>query len=730
MDRATSYPEQWLFHLSGQRGGEGFAAVDASTLRPALLAAYRDLDRLRHDFPVVLPDASVSSADAVFAHSLSTLVNGVLQQMAPRGMQGERLRRHLLRLERELRAASSRGVQGRLSALWAEAAARIGAAGEEAAGPVLAQAAAALKTDGTLVGCDERMPARLLTQAWRNAQACKAREFSGLADRLMRGLSDICRAAWVHSQAGRAPQALRAAVGGPHGEVFDFEAMSQLVARRAPPDELPPSRRRRIEWALAALARQAFYPARVDGDEDAHDAVTGFAFDNCLAAMQAFRSRLPAAAELVKAIAIAELEVAGRYVEAEHDALFARHDEHALGADDMALLPDYLVCIPPDRNDAPQNAALLDMLSSGMPVKVLVQVSDLLEESSIGSGHFAFGVRSARLATTAMGLGGMFVMQCASAALVAQSERIARGFACRGPALFCVFAGSPEPAADLPRYLGAAAAIESRAFPTFSYDAAAGANWAERFSLAGNRMVEADWPIEPFEYADEALQRQIEPVAFTYADFALCDRRHAAHFAAVPHQRWHAAMLPAADWLALTEADAEQRVPYVLAVDANDRLYRVIVDAPMMQATRRCLLLWHRLQEHGGINDSHTERLLARERATQAAQPAVLPATEAAAPAVTEVAEVDAPAESRTPGEAWIETARCPTCNECQLINDRMFAYNANQQAYIKDITAGTFRQMVEAAEACQVAIIHPGQPRDPNEAGLDELIERAKAFQ
>ena len=54
-----------------------------------------------------------------------------------------------------------------------------------------------------------------------------------------------------------------------------------------------------------------------------------------------------------------------------------------------------------------------------------------------------------------------------------------------------------------------------------------------------------------------------------------------------------------------------------------------------------------------------------------------------------------------------------------------MFAYNENKQAYIKDITAGTYRELVEAAESCQVAIIHPGAPRDPNEPGLDELLAR-----
>ena len=59
-----------------------------------------------------------------------------------------------------------------------------------------------------------------------------------------------------------------------------------------------------------------------------------------------------------------------------------------------------------------------------------------------------------------------------------------------------------------------------------------------------------------------------------------------------------------------------------------------------------------------------------------------------------------------------------------------MFAYDGNKQAYIKDLNAGTYAQLVEAAENCQVAIIHPGKPRNPNEPGLDELIKRAEAFQ
>ncbi|MDP1900301.1 MAG: hypothetical protein Q8K96_07590 [Rubrivivax sp.] len=735
MDVPTKHQEHQIFHMTGRRAGEGFAAVDIAALRPAMLAPYRELNRLRHDYPLVLIDEPGGEG---FALSLSTVVNQLLQKLAPRGIEGERLRKHMLSLEREIRTRVANGAKGSLADLWSAAAKRLGPGGDEmSVADMLTHATAspgdaAQDVRGLLAGCDEDLPAKLLRQAWLHAQLEKSREFRARVHALMRKLSDIKRAAWVHSQAGQQPQALQAAVGSGHRDVFDFDAMSRLVARRAPVDELPAARRERIEWALGVLVRQTFYPPAGAGGSEALTA--SYAFDQCAAAMETFRNRLPAVAELIKAIALAELEVVGHYVEAEHDAVFERYDAHSLTADDLAVMPDYLVCIPAARNEAPENAPLLDMLSSGMPVKVLVQVSDLLEEASIGTGHFAFGVRSARLATTAMGLGGMFVMQSASSALYALRARVARGMACRGPSLFTIYAGSPFPAAGLPRYLTAAVAAESRAFPTFTYDAAAGANWAERFSLENNRNADADWALEPFEYANETLQRVIEKAAFTYADFALCDSRHAAHFAVVPRERWHDGMLPVADWLALPEGQAASRIPYLLAVDNEDRLHRVIVDAAMMQATRRCLLLWHRLQEHAGIHDSHTERALARERAERAAQPAAeAPAAAAAAPvkgAAAPAAPEPAPAEDKPPSdEAWIETSRCPSCNECQLINDRMFGYNDNKQAYIKDINAGTYAQMVEAAEACQVAIIHPGKPRNPKEPGLEALIERAKPF-
>jgi hypothetical protein len=683
-----------------------------------LLARYRDLSALRHDFPVILVEGG---AGREFVRSLSGLVDEVLRDVAPRGIEGERLRRHGLQLEHEIRRAVASGASGTLAELWDAAAARLGEREGETLEQVLTHAGGALRADGAVLGCTPDMPAQLLRHAWQSAHDTKARRFHADLSRLVLKLSDILRAAFSHSQAGSAPLSLKASVGGPHQDAFDFDALSRIVGKGLPRDELPAARRDRITKTLAVLESQRFFAAPgAAGDGTCFD----FVFDNCTAAALAFSERLADVLALVKAIAIAELEASGRYVEAEHDLYFDGYDEHSLTADDLARLPDYLVCIPPDRNDAPENANLMEMLSSGLPVKVLVQTADLVDEASIGTGRYAFGVRSARLATSAMGLGGMFVLQTPSANLFALRHRLAAGLACREPALFSVFTGSPSPASQIPPYLTAAASMQSRAFPAFSYDAAAGSDWATRFSLENNPQPADDWAVETLEYADTAMQRTQERWAFTFADFALCDARHAAHFALVPREHWSAAMVPAADWLTLDEGKAAQRLPYVLAVDAHDALQRVLVDARLMQATRRCLLLWRRLQEHGHVHDATSS--------PQADPPAARVATvTGATPGAA--AATEPPSESNTPthtrDEAWIETARCPSCNECQLINDRMFAYDERKQAYIKDITAGSYRQLVEAAESCQVAIIHPGKPRDANEPGLEELLARAEPF-
>ena len=79
--------------------------------------------------------------------------------------------------------------------------------------------------------------------------------------------------------------------------------------------------------------------------------------------------------------------------------------------------------------------------------------------------------------------------------------------------------------------------------------------------------------------------------------------------------------------------------------------------------------------------------------------------------------------------EPWLDSESCTTCDDCININKMMFAYNADKQAYLKDARAGTYADLVKAAEICPAKCIHPGKPLNPSEPGLDELMARAAPF-
>jgi len=715
---------QVVFHLTGRRGHDEAPPATLAGLRPALMSAYRDLDSLRYDFPVIL-----AHGDGDFAQSLSDVVDAALRAVATPGVAGEGLRRRTLRIEREIRRLAAHGARGTLLQLWDQAVAALGAGADEAFARDAGRARVSLAIDGEVAHCDATLPAHFVRHAWQAVQQQKARAARVRIEQLVIRLENVLRADFARSGAALAVPALQASFGSAHHGMFDFRAMSQLLSRGGSRGGLGPPRRRRIEDVLAVLKAQRFFPAPgTAGDTAAGQGAYEFEFDSVDAALEAFRRRLPEVAQLLKALQVGELEVAGDYAAALHDSIFAAFDAGSVGAQDLEIFPDYFVCLA--GHSADEHAQLTEALCSGVPLKVLVQVTDLVEEGMLGAGHLTFGVRASRLASATMSLDDVFVLQSVASNLLQMRGRVERGLRYAGPALFSVYA--PPDGGVLPGYLQAAAAMQSRAFPAFTYDPAAGPDLAARFSLENNPQPEVDWPIERFRYADQELQSVTEAVAFTFADFAMCDPRHARHFELAPRAAWSEGMIPAQAWLADPPTDPGSAVPFVLAVDDADLLCRLVVDEPLMHAAQRCREAWHRLQELGGVNDSRTAQLLEREKKAwedaHRREAAAAPAPVAAEPVVA-AAPVAEAEPARKPDEPYIETIRCSSCNECTQINPRMFAYDGNKQAYIADLKAGTYRQLVEAAESCQLSIIHPGKPWDSSEPGLDELLERAQPF-
>jgi hypothetical protein len=729
----------FAFHLTGRRTGTHLGVVDPRDLRPALLAPYRDLDSLRYDFPIVLAE---DAAEPAFVHSLSGIMDGILRELdGPDGI--DRLKAHVLRLEQQIRTLVAQGADGVFSDLWSKAAGRLGWRADELMRESLDCARAALRFDGPVVDCTDAMPARLISHAWQTVHRRKARQFRERLRRLLMGLSDILQADFARSAAGRSAANLEASLGSFHGDVFDFEVLSRVVGSSAatvPVDD----RAARIHALVTTLESQQFYSTSDrDGTAAGPGSPYSFIFESCQAALAAYRHRLAGMVELAQAMAVAELEIDGRGGEAGQLTLVDQLEADDFGAQDLALFPDYLVLLRASAMDPVEQAALLEIFEAGLPMKVLVQTDDLLDRTR--GGHFTIAGRSRHLAAMALALSHLYVLQASASHLFQFRDRLMRGISFAGPALFSVFSGTAHACGDLASYLVAAAAMDSRTFPAFVYDPDAGPDWASRFDVHTNPAPDADWPIRRLEYEDPAHQRKTETAAFTLVDFLACDRRNARHLALVPDRTASPELVSVGDVLATDAAATRASVPYMWMVGRDDVLQRVIVDDKLIRDARTCLETWHSLQELGGIHNSHARRALDAERQARDGNQArgqeslsvVMPEVRAdagAAPTDRTSALADAGTTSAEPlaisrDDPYIETPRCSSCNECIQINARMFAYNDNKQAYIADAAAGTYRELVEAAESCQVSVIHPGKPRDPGESGLDELRRRAEPF-
>ena len=721
----AAHQAQLTFYLTGQ--GEGVEAVAGLGLWPALFAGYRDLAALRYDFPLILlPDAT----DVSSVRSLTELFDDAIAACGDKDV--ARVRHHALRMERAMR--NIRG--GSFSAAWTIAAEQLGS--DDGLDDSLRRLRSALPPAGKIADCDGSLPGRLILHAYAAVSRRKEEKCRTELTRLILKLNEILRADFSHSAAGISPEGLRAGIGTAHAQAFDFAAMSRMLAGVSPPSTLSDARRERIGWLLSVLQSQRFFAPPPEAAELPQSLPSySFVFDDCTRAVEAWRERLPRLVELAKAMAIAGLEIKNEYREAKHDALFAKFSASTLNATELGRFPDYLVRLDAAALTPDESARVQAALAAGLPLKILVQTDDLLAPLPDSASRPALGLPARALASAAAAMGEVFVLQCAASNLLRMRDRLLSGLGFNGPALFSVYSGAQGP--GIAPYLMAAAALESRVFPAFVHDPAAGADLASRFTVAGNPQPAQDWPVHPLSYEDESHQRAHQEVAFTAVDFLACDPRYAEHFAILSGSAGNSKIVPAAE--AIASDRGVGTLPYLLMVDAANRLQKVMVDDCMIREARRIGAMWRALRELGGVGNSHAERAVAQARAAWAEQERqrdvvlVPAAAEAAAPAPTTpgvpaVAPEGAPAEAeRNPDEPYIETARCSSCNECTQINDKMFAYNKDKQAYIKDLKAGTYRQLVEAAESCQVSVIHPGKAWNANEPGLEELLQRAAVF-
>jgi pyruvate-ferredoxin/flavodoxin oxidoreductase len=311
------------------------------------------------------------------------------------------------------------------------------------------------------------------------------------------------------------------------------------------------------------------------------------------------------------------------------------------------------------------------------------------------------------------------------------------------------------------------AAVQSRATPCFVYDPAGGISWAERFALAGNPQPERAWPGYALSYEDaEGTEGQLDQ-SFTFAHAAALDPAWRSHFLRIGPEAWLDDQVEIAAYLELGDRERSKRIPYLWVVD-DDRLVRAVIRWELAFACRDRARAWRILQELAGTENSYVRRAeeqarrAAREEAdrrveqveTESAATLESARTDGATAAIhrlvrmladpqgaTAVAPVLEPQEKAeekagdraptgtAPGPPYIDSFLCTTCNDCIDVNPQMFRYDENKQARIADAAAGTFKQLVKAAEACPTRCIHPGAPREGDRTATPALVERAAKF-
>ncbi|GAB1233352.1 hypothetical protein UT4_18190 [Ferrigenium sp. UT4] len=475
--------------------------------------------------------------------------------------------------------------------------------------------------------------------------------------------------------------------------------------------------------------------------------------DSPSVAMGVFEGHMATMVDGFKAVRMAEIELTEGYDPEQHDAFFTQFNWEQLTEEEWRLCPP-VVSVGGDGamyDIGFQN--LSRMLMSGMPIKVLVVDTQVYSNTGgqactsgfIGQvadmspyGKKDHGKTEIRKEISLIGMThrSAFVLQGSVAHPTHLIEGYIDGLNSRRPALFNIYAVCPpeQGVGDDMLTHQSKLAVESRAYPLFRYDPDAGVTFSECVSLEGNPSLDRDWLEYTLDYLDEAGAVQKMALPLTFADFALTEGRFAKQFKKAPPETWNDDMVLLADFLKLPADEREGKFPFIWAVDKKQRLMRVLTSQEMVNACIERQQFWRQLQDVAGLNRpaANEEEVATRVR-SELLQRITSSLGGDFSPAATATGAGGKASSSTAPAAAfdavWIDTPECTTCDECTGINPKIFAYNAQNKAVVINPTAGTFLDVVKAAEKCTAGIIHPGTPWNPSESNLDKLMARAAKF-
>ena len=630
--------------------------------------------------------------------------------------------------------------------------------------------------DGACLGCGEKSTIHLFTSTVTALMQPRVKKFLGKLDKLITDLENHVRMKLSTTVDLTDTQALMQAVQANKGHDLTLANLSESLLAKHPGQPIDPQWLRRVSQMLEKLKdlrwRYMEGPSKNGRAEMGIVNSTGctsvwastypfnpYPFpwtshlfqDSPSVAMGIFEGHMCAMVEGFKTVRQVEMELAGGYEPSENDDFFAHFNWEQLSDEEWHLCPPVLAM--------GGDGAMFDIgfqnlsraLMSGKPVKILIvdtqvysntggqactsgfigQVADM---SPYGSAQHGKSEKRKEISVIGMAHRTSFVAQVSQGNITHMLESFIDGLNTRRPALFNAYAVCPPEhgVGDNSAVARSKMAMEARAFPLFRYNPDLGVTFSECVTLEGNPALDIDWPTYDLAYVDEKGDKKTMTMPMTFADFALGEGRFAKQFKKAPPETWNDDMVLLGDFLGLSEDEREGKFPFIWSVDKKNRLMRVLTSVEMVRSCEERMQFWHQLKDLAGLNRAETGAVDETAIANRVRQELIqqLSSGKSITAAVAAKPAAAAPAAAAEGFEAaWIDTPECTACDECMNINAKIFGYNDQKKAVVINATAGTFLDVVKAAEKCTAGVIHPGTPWNMKEANLEKLKQRAAKF-
>jgi pyruvate-ferredoxin/flavodoxin oxidoreductase len=330
----------------------------------------------------------------------------------------------------------------------------------------------------------------------------------------------------------------------------------------------------------------------------------------------------------VRALRLAELELADAYDPATHDQALRMLSWEQFSVAELGLMPTVITIGGDGATYDIGFGALSRILMSGTPLKILVLNTGSYSNTGGQASTSSFiGQDSdlARFGSTAsgkhesrkeLGLIAAFhsnVFVCATSTAL-QGHFLKNTMECLsytdGPALLDVYTpcqgehGIGDAASNQRSRL----AVESRMNPVFVHDPRRGNTLHDWFSLEGNPEAEKTWAMTTLEYIDEAGQVKLLSTALTPAHFALGEIRFKKQFHKLGAEDVNA--VPVEVFVELSKAERQGKTAFIWSTDVNKHLIKIAVAEAIVALVEERRKYWHLLQYLDGqhvakMNESH-----------------------------------------------------------------------------------------------------------------------------